>query len=177
MDDALNQIFEGCKLARDLEASIRQGYKYNISPDFLLKSSQEIVAAFNTAMNSLSSLNSSLPVNSNMVIGDGAGEGSLHGATSFFQALNVVQSGGFQQASALFDPAQLARIGLEMPPVSTVATAGMEFGGGSGYGNAIEATNAEVGGTRGHVRLAPEDSSGPGRGPAGSSGQRSTRRR
>jgi hypothetical protein len=176
MDEAVNHIFEGCKLARNLETSIRlQGYA--ITPDFLLKSSEEIVMAFNTAMNSLSSPNSSLPVSSNMVIADGAGEGSSHGPTSFFQALNLLQSGGFEQASMMFDPAQHARVGLEMLPVSTVATAGMEFGGGSGYGNVIEASDAEAGGTRGRVRLAPEDSSGPGRGPAGSSGQRSTRRR
>lgn len=174
MDETLNHILKGCKLARDLETSIRQVFPIN--PNFLLKSSEEIVTAFNAAMNSLNSLNSSLPVSSNVVIGDGAREGSSHGATSFFQALNLLQSGGFEQPSMLFDP-QLALVGLEMPPVSTVATAGMEFGGGSGYGNVFEATNPEVGATRGRVRLAPEDSSGSEKGPARSSSQRSTRRR
>ncbi|KAF3330414.1 WRKY transcription factor 55-like protein [Carex littledalei] len=178
MDEALNHIFEGCKLARNLETSIRQVFPIN--PDYLLKSSEEIITAFNSASKSLNSLINSpdLPVNSNMVIG-GSGEGSSHGASTFFQALNLLQSsGGFEQSRTLFDTTQLPRVGLEMPAVPDVATAGMELGGGSGYGNVFhEATNADVSGTRGRVRVAPEGSSGSGRGPAGSSGQRSTRRR
>lgn len=179
MDETLNHIFEGCKLARDLETSIRQAYP--ISPDYLLKSSEEIVTAFNTAMASLNSLINSpdIPVNSNMTIGGGSGEGSSHGASTFFQALNLLQSQGFEQARTLFDipTHQLPRVGSEMPAVPDVATARMELGGGSGYGNVFEATNAEVSGTRRHARGAPEGSSGSGRGPAGSSGQRNTRRR
>lgn len=178
MDEALNHIFEGCKLARDLETNIRQVFP--ISPDYLLKSSEEIITAFNAAMKSLNSLINSpdLPVNSNMVIG-GSGEGSSHGASTFFQALNLLQSsGGFEQERTLFDvPTQLPRVGLEMPAVLDVATAGMGLGGGSQYGNVFETTNAEVGGTRRRVRGAPEGSSGSGRGPAVSSGQRNTRRR
>ncbi|KAJ1695347.1 hypothetical protein LUZ63_012045 [Rhynchospora breviuscula] len=174
MDEAITNILEGCKLARELETSIMKQV-FNISPDYLMKSSEEIVTAFTAAMNLLTSLNSSLHVSSSM--GGDAGEGGSHGATSIIQALNLFHSAGFEQPSMFFHPTHYPRVGSEMATVSSaVATPVMELGG-SGYVNVLESTNPEVGGSHGGAQLTPEGSSGSGRRPAGSTGQRSTRRR
>ncbi|KAJ3676502.1 hypothetical protein LUZ60_003914 [Juncus effusus] len=146
MDEILNHIFDACKLARELESTIKTQV-FPPNRDYILSSCEEIVQKFNVAMNSLNQVPHAFS----------------SGATSYVQALNLLQSSHIDQEIApMFDPSQI--------PVSVVSTH-MEYGGTSGYNNMPM--------DQGAVRIGMESSSGSRRGPTESSGQtqRSTRRR
>lgn len=85
MDDILSQVFDACRLARELETSLRLS-NVPTDPHYLLGSCEEIVGAFNDAIRRLRTGNlSSYP--SQMLLGEapgsrldpGAGEGSSRG--------------------------------------------------------------------------------------------------
>ncbi|CAL9097194.1 unnamed protein product [Musa acuminata var. zebrina] len=85
MDDILSQVFDACRLARELETSLRLS-NVPTDPHYLLGSCEELVGAFNEAIRRLHAGNlSSYP--SQMLLGEapgsrldpGAGEGSSRG--------------------------------------------------------------------------------------------------
>nr|XP_009407111.2 PREDICTED: WRKY transcription factor 55-like [Musa acuminata subsp. malaccensis] len=97
MDDILSQVFDACRLARELETSLRLS-NVPTDPHYLLGSCEEIVGAFNEAIRRLHAGNlSSYP--SQMLLGEapgsrldpGAGEGSSRG-TGYMQVANGLRT-------------------------------------------------------------------------------------
>ncbi|WOL14766.1 hypothetical protein Cni_G23547 [Canna indica] len=183
MDDIFSQILDACKLAKDLDDSVRLS-DVPIDLHYLLNSCEEIAGAFSKAAaalhsRSLSSYTSQMLFAAEGMDSDGAGagEGSSRGAaatSSFIRAIDLLRAApaaGMEDSNIPFFGATGGPSSLpEMPQlaleIQATAAMALEAFGGDGGGQAT-------------ARLAVEGGSSPGRRVDGSSStvQRASRKR
>ncbi|KAJ8458701.1 hypothetical protein OPV22_031627 [Ensete ventricosum] len=160
MDDILSQVFDACKLAGDLESSLRLSAG-PIDPGFLLLSCEDIAGAFSDAVHVIRSRAPS-SYTSHLLFGEASGEG-------YVQAIHLLRQGDHAFCAGGPSANDMALSGLPQLVPELQSTAAM---GGSSYANTPDTgVDALVGG-RGEAPVAPS-----GRRADGSLPQRSCRKR
>lgn len=160
MDDILSQVFDACKLARDLESCLRLS-TCPIDPRFLLGSCEDIAGAFSNAVHVIRSQTPS-SCTSQLLFREASGEG-------YMQAIHLLRQGDHPFCAAGPSANDMAFSGLPHLVPEIQSTGAM---GGSSYANTPDTDVDALVGGRGEAPVAPS-----GRTADGSLPQRSRRKR
>ncbi|CAD5166713.1 unnamed protein product [Musa acuminata subsp. malaccensis] len=160
MDDILSQVFDACKLARDLESCLRLS-TCPIDPRFLLGSCEDIAGAFSNAVHVIRSQTPS-SCTSQLLFREASGEG-------YMQAIHLLRQGDHPFCAAGPSANDMAFSGLPHLVPEIQSTGAM---GGSSYANTPDTDVDALVGGRGEAPVAPS-----GRTADGSLQQRSCRKR